>query len=168
MNKNIIRACLLILTLAACLMIAGCGSSGDSESTELDLSAGITRTDNSETGEGTVKSDVFEVTLPNGASWDYEVVGPTEIRFFNKAAKEAELGGTLFTLEAFEPDDESYDMVPNAVIGEKDGKKIVAVFTSDVQYDIQDEAATKEYMEVYDVVQTISDDASKSPLVLAE
>ena len=168
MTKNIIRTCLLILTLTTCLLIAGCESSGDPETSEFDLSSGITRTDNSETGESTVKSDAFEVTLPNGASWDYEVVGPTEIRFYNKAAKDAELGGTLFTLQAFEPDDESYDVVPSAVVGEKDGKKIVAVFTSDVQYDIQNEAATKEYMDVYNVVQTISDDASKSPLVLTK
>ena len=160
------------------MVFAGCGSTGGDEGAEteattetaaaadIDLSAGIERTDNDETGESTVESDVFKLTLPSGASWDYEVEDPTSIVFYNKSAREKDLGGVLFTLQAFEPDDQSYDPVPNAVIGEKDGKKIVAVFTSDVQYDISDEAASKEYLDVYDVVQKISDDAETSPLVL--
>ena len=138
----------------------------DEEAAGPDLSAGIGRTDNKETGESTVESDIFKVTLPNGDSWDYEVVSPTQITFYNKAARKAKMGGTLFNLEVFDLDDESYDMVPSAVVGEKDGKKIVAVFTSDVQYDVENEDAAKEYMDVYDVVQTISDDEAKSPLVL--
>ncbi|MBQ9015594.1 MAG: L,D-transpeptidase family protein [Firmicutes bacterium] len=132
----------------------------------MDLSAGITRTDNEKTGESTVESDVFRLTLPKGASWDYEVDSPTEITFYNKAAKEGGFGGTLFTLRAYEPNDTSYDPVPNAVVGEKDGKKIVAVFTSDVQYDVENEAASGEYMDVFSAAQKISDDAAASPLVL--
>lgn len=136
------------------------------EESGIDLSANITKTDDSETGNGVVESDVFKLTLPNGASWDYEVVSPTEIRFYNKAAKEAELGGGFFSLEVLDKDDQTLDIVPGAVVGEMDGKNITAVFVSDVQYDAQDEAASKEYMEVFDVVQTISDDAATSPLVL--
>ncbi len=131
----------------------------------LDLSAGITRSDDEESGEATVESEVFKLTLPDGATWDYEVNSPTDITFYNKAARKGGFGGNLFSLKVFEADDESYDVVPNAVVGEKDGKKIVAVFTSDVQYDFNDDAAKDEYMKVYEVVHTI-DDSDKSPLIL--
>ena len=166
----------LVMTLGLALAFASCGSQTDTvaeEPTEetvaaavVDLSAGITRTDNEETGEATVESDVFKVTLPNGASWDYDVEGPDRITFYNKAAREGDFGGNFFTLQTFDPDDESYDVMPNSVLGEKDGKKIVAVLVSDVEYDFNDEAATAEYMEVFDVVQKISDDPATSPLVL--
>jgi hypothetical protein len=162
MKKTIIIMLSMIMAIS-CLALTSCGG-GSSD--EIDLSANITKTDDSSTGDGVVESDVFKLTLPNGASWDYEVVSPTEIVFFNKAAKDADLGGTLFTLKVLEKDDTTLEAVPGAVVGEKNGKNITAVFTSDVQYDIEDEAASKEYMDVFSVVQTISDDASASPLVL--
>ncbi|MBQ6401487.1 MAG: L,D-transpeptidase family protein [Firmicutes bacterium] len=138
----------------------------DADADGPDLSAGIARTEDKKTGDGIVESEAFKLTLPDGESWDYEVVGPTEITFFNKAAKDGGFGGNLFTLQAFDPDDTSYDIMPSAVVGEKDGKNIVAVFVSDVQYDFNDKAATKEYLDVLHAAEKISDDASTSPLVL--
>jgi hypothetical protein len=183
--KKYLSIIFVIMMAVSCIALTACGggssedtASEDStaETTEdaaaetsdsgIDLTANITRSDDSETGEGTVESDMFILTLPDGASWDYEVVSPEEIIFYNKAARDADIGGTLFTLKALPEDDQTLEIMPGAVVGQKDGKNITAIFTSDVQYDAADEAASKEYLDVYEVVQTISDDASASPLKL--
>lgn len=182
--KKYLSILFAIMLAVSCIGLTACGGGSSeeaapedtaAETTEetaetsdsgIDLSANITRSDDSETGEGTVESDLFTLTLPDGASWDYEVVSPEEIVFYNKAAKDADLGGTLFTLKVLPKDDQTLEIMPGAVVGEKDGMNITAVFTSDVQYDASNEDASKEYMNVYEVVQKISDDASSSPLKL--
>ncbi len=159
----------LLLSVVLVLAFTACGSeqgdSGEDTSAEFDIAAGLTRTDDAATGEATVETDCFSVTLPAGETWECVVDGPNSIMFYNIAARE-EFGGRLFSVEAFEPEDESYDPMPFCVLGERDGKKIVVTYPSDVQYDFQDEAASAEYLEVFWVAQQFSDDPATSPIVL--
>ena len=70
------------------------------------------------------------------------------------------------SVEAFDPEDVSYDPMPFKVVGEKNGKKIVATYPSDVQYDFEDETAKNEYLMVYEETQTIIEGGQEGPLLL--
>ena len=68
----------------------------------------------------------------------------------------------------FDPDDESYDPIPNVVLGERYGKKFVVTFPSDVQADIENEENRAEYEKLFAVAQTIKADDPASPVVLKD
>ncbi|MBQ6314012.1 MAG: hypothetical protein IJI11_00245 [Mogibacterium sp.] len=70
------------------------------------------------------------------------------------------------SVEAFDPEDESYDIIPNKVIGEKEGKKIVVTYASDVQYNINDNAQSDDYMTVRREAETIKEGGAEGPLRL--
>ena len=97
----------------------------------------------------------------------YDYDSKTSITFYNIAGREADCGGRLFSLVAYEPDDDSYKGLPHySVVGESGGKVYVAEYPSDVQADVEVEEHMKQYETVYAEVNKIEAKAADSPLVL--
>ena len=114
-----------------------------------------------------IDTDHFTLTLPLGGTWDYDCDSKTSITFYNIAGREADCGGRLFSLVAYEPDDTSYENLPHySVVGEAGGKVYVAEYPSDVQADVEVEEHMEQYQTVYAEVSKIESKAADSPLVL--
>lgn len=117
--------------------------------------------------EKAIDTDHFTITLTHGSTWDYEVDSKTSITIYNVASREADLGGRLVSIIAYEAGDTEYEMLPSyGVIGEKDGKMYIAEYPTDVQYDFNDEQITADYQAVYEEVNRIRDGSDNSPIVL--
>lgn len=115
----------------------------------------------------TIDTDHFTLTLPLGETWTYETDSETSITFYNIAGREADCGGRLLSIVAYEPDDTSYEEIPHySVVGESGGKVYIAEYPSDVQADIEVEEHMEQYQTVYAEVNKIEENAEDSPLVL--
>ena len=122
-------------------------------------------------GEGgntqVIDTDHFTLTLSHGGTWDYTVDSKTSITIYNIASREADCGGRLVSIIAYDAGDKDYEMLPSyGVIGEKDGKVYIAKYPSDVQFNFEDEQATADYQAVYDELNKIRDGSGDSPIVL--
>ena len=115
-----------------------------------------------------IDTDHFTLTLSLPDTWTYEQDNMTSITFYNIAGREADCGGKLFTLTAYEPGEEPpYDEGPHlSEVGRSGGKVYVASYPTDVQADYQNEQHMKEYETVYAEVMKIEAQATDSPLVL--
>ena len=117
--------------------------------------------------EKAIDTDHFTITLTHGSSWDYTVDSRTSITIYNVAAREANCGGRLVSIKAYDPEDKDYEMLPSySVIGEKNGKMYIAEYPSDVQFDPSDEQSAADYQAVFEEVNKIREGAADSPLVL--
>ena len=138
----------------------------DETADEYDIAANLKMMGDPE-GVKIVDTDHFTLTLPLGGTWDYDYDSKTQITFYNIAGREADCGGRLFSLVAYEPDDTSYENLPHySVVGEAGGKVYVAEYPSDVQADIEVEEHMEQYQTVYAEVSKIETKAADSPLVL--
>lgn len=117
--------------------------------------------------EKAINTDHFTITLTHGSSWDYTVDSKTSVTIYNVTARDANCGGRLVSIKAYDPADKGYEMLPSYnVIGEKNGKMYIAEYPSDVQFDPTDEQASADYQAVYEEVSKIREGAADSPLVL--
>ena len=174
----------LLMALVLMIAMTACGSKKDSAeepaadthtedqaaadetSDDYDIAANLKLMGDPE-GVKIVDTDHFTLTLPLGGTWDYDYDSKTSITFYNIAGREADCGGRLFSLVAYEPDDTSYENLPHySVVGEAGGKVYVAEYPSDVQADVEVEEHMKQYETVYAEVNKIEAKAADSPLVL--
>lgn len=106
----------------------------------------------------------FHLTMPNTGTWTYDAETTDSLRIYYMDADSAGFGGTLVTIMAFDLDDNSYEDFPDYVVAGENkelGKRFIALFPTDVQYDPEDETQAAEYTELLNHVQTIgSSDAS--------
>ena len=58
--------------------------------------------------EKAIDTDHFTITLTHGSSWDYTVDSKTSITIYNVAAREANCGGRLVSIKAYDPADKDY------------------------------------------------------------
>ena len=113
----------------------------------------------------TLKTDHFILTLTHGDSWDVKVNSKTSITIYNTALYEANRGGKLVTILAFDTDDDSYDVLPDySVIGKSGGKVYVAAYPTDMQYDSSNKKAVSDYMAVFDEASRLKEGTENSPL----
>ena len=118
-------------------------------------------------GVKTLSTDHFTMTLSHGKSWDAKVNSKTSITIYNTALYEANRGGKLVTILAYDAGDESYDVLPEYnVIGESGGKVYIAAYPTDIQYDSSNKKAVANYLEVFEEVSRLMEGVSDSPLVL--
>ena len=116
-------------------------------------------------GVKTLSTDHFTMTLSHGKSWDAKVNGKTSITLYNTALYEANHGGKLVTILAYDAGDESYDVLPEYnVIGERGGKVYIAAYPTDLQYDSNDKKAVANYLAVFEEVSRLIEDAPDCPL----
>ncbi len=132
---------------------------------DYDIAAGLKLKDKD--GVKTLSTDHFTMTLSRGNSWDAKVNSKTSITIYNTALYEANCGGKLVTILAYDAVDESYDVLPEYnIIGESGGKVYIAAYPSDMQYDSRNKKAVADYIAVFEEVSRISKGAEDSPLVL--
>ncbi len=133
--------------------------------TDYNIAAGLKLKD--EDGTKTLSTDHFTLKLTHGKSWDAKVNSKTSITIYNTALYEANRGGKLVTILAYDAGDESYDVLPEYnVIGESGGKVYIAAYPTDIQYDSSNKKAVANYLEVFEEVSRLMEGVSDSPLVL--
>ena len=166
--KKLSKIVCLLMALVLMIVMTACGSK--KESTEEPVTDAQTE-EQASTDEA---SDDYDIAAnlklmgdPLGGTWDYDYDSKTSITFYNIAGREADCGGRLFSLVAYEPDDDSYKGLPHySVVGESGGKVYVAEYPSDVQADVEVEEHMEQYQTVYAEVGKIEAKTADSPLVL--
>ena len=130
---------------------------------DYDIAAGLKLKDKD--GVKTLSTNHFTLTLTHGKSWDAKVNSKTSITIYNTALYEANHGGKLVTILAYDAGDENYDILPEYnVIGERGGKVYIAAYPTDMQYDSSDKKAVANYMAVFEEVSRLMEDAPDCPL----
>ena len=130
---------------------------------DYDIAAGLKLKDKD--GGKILSTDHFTMTLTHGKSWDAKVNSKTSITIYNTALYEANHGGKLVTILAYDAGDESYDVLPEYnVIGESGGKVYIAAYPTDMQYDSSDKKAVANYLAVFEEVSRLMEDAPDCPL----
>ena len=193
MKKNNLLKLLLTSVISFCMIFAfaGCGgnsgSSSDEETTETettaateeteaasgdyDITQGITIAEDGDfavlTGNG------FTLSMPNTGTWSYQAVNndTPSLEIYYMPADEAGYGGRLVTLMAMDLDDTTYEQYPSyAIAGESEalGKRFIALFPTDVQFDPNDETQGSEYMDLLHYVQGINSTNAGSPFQLTD
>ena len=171
----------ILMSIMLVLALTACGSKAEPEpETEPQTETGQETTEDSGDydiasnlqlagggDEQAIDTDHFTSTLTHGSSWDYTVDSRTSITIYNVAAREANCGGRLVSIKAYDPADKDYEMLPSySIIGEKNGKMYIAEYPSDVQFDPSDEQSAADYQAVFEEVNKIKEGAADSPLVL--
>ncbi len=130
---------------------------------DYDIAAGLKL--KNKDGIKTLNTDHFTLKLTHGKSWDAKVNSNTSITIYNTALYEANRGGKLVTILAYDAGDESYDVLPEYnVIGESGGKVYIAAYPTDMQYDSSDKKAVANYLAVFEEVSRLMEDAPDCPL----
>ena len=130
---------------------------------DYDIAAGLKLKDKD--GVKTLSTDHFTLKLTHGKSWDAKVNSKTSITIYNTALYEANRGGKLVTILAYDVGDESYDVLPEySVIGKSGDKVYIASYPTDMQYDSSNKKAVANYLAVFDEVSRLIEDASDCPL----
>ena len=112
-----------------------------------------------------LSTDHFTLTLSHGDSWDAKVNSKTSITIYNTALYEANQGGKLVTILAYDAGDENYDVLPEYnVIGKSGGKLYIAAYPTDMQYDSGNKKAVADYMAVFEEVSRLMEESSDCPL----
>ena len=133
--------------------------------TDYDIAAGLKLKDKD--GIKTLSTDHFTLKLTHGKSWDAKVNNKTSITIYNTALYEANRGGKLVTILAYDAGDESYDVMPEYnIIGESGGKVYIAAYPTDMQYDSSNKKAVANYLAVFEEVSRIYEGAEENPLIL--
>ena len=85
-------------------------------------------------------SDYFNLNMPAGTGWDYEVLGRDAVEIFYYPARKAGYGGTVVTITAYLANDDSYKSLPHyTVAGESRVIRYIAQFPTDLQYSSETE-----------------------------
>lgn len=130
---------------------------------DYDIAAGLKLKDKD--GIKTLSTDHFTLKLTHGKSWDAKVNSKTSITIYNTALYEANRGGKLVTIIAYDAGDESYDVLPEYnIIGESGGKVYIAAYPTDMQYDSSNKKAVANYVAVFEEVSRLMEDAPDCPL----
>ena len=130
---------------------------------DYDIAAGLKLKDKD--GVKTLSTDHFTLKLTHGKSWDAKVNSKNSMTIYNTVLYEANHGGKLVTILAYDKGDESYDVLPEYnVIGESGSKVYIAAYPTDMQYDSSDKKAVANYLAVFEEVSRLMEDAPDCPL----
>lgn len=109
----------------------------------------------------------FMVTMPDNDKWGFEMNG-NAVTFYLFSAQQEGNGGRLVTIKGYDIDDKSYEELPMpyhvAGVGKNVNKRFIAIYPSDVQYNINDKTQSADYMELFEYLQKIEEGSSSSPL----
>ena len=131
---------------------------------DYDIAAGLKLKEKD--GIKTLRTDHFALTLTHGDSWDAKVNSRNSITIYNTALYEANRGGKLVTILAYDSGDENYVVLPEYnVIGESGGKVYIAAYPTDMQYDSSNKKAVADYLTVFDEVSRLMEECPDCPLI---
>ena len=108
----------------------------------------------------------FMLILPNADDITYEAHGDSVDIIF-VPGKNAGYGGRLVTIRAYDPDDKSYESLPDyhvAGTGPNTGKSFVAIYPTDLQCSPEFESVVIRYKDLKDYLYKIGEGAVNSPL----
>lgn len=111
----------------------------------------------------------FMMTMPNNDKYSYEASGDS-VSFYLWAAKQEGYGGHLVTIKAYDMDDDSYEDLPSYHVagkGKNVDKRFIAIYPTDVQWNMEDADQTTDYRDLFDYLQKIGEGAVNSPLQTA-
>lgn len=112
-------------------------------------------------GLSRLESDHFTLYLPADGDWEYEVLNKRWVDINYAPARKAGYGGNVVSIAAYDMDDDSYTVFPNyAIAGEGGGKRYIAIFPTDVQFDKLTEQG---WRELSDYVKNIDLDNKDNP-----
>ena len=127
--------------------------------------------DNSELKDGLLYGNDFLLIMPDNDTWGYEQTSPTSVEIYLKAAREDGYGGNLVTIMAFDPEDTSYEDFPDYSVaghGANVNKTFIALFPTDVQYNMQDPDQEAAYNDLFTYVKKIAEGMADSPFQTAD
>ena len=113
----------------------------------------------------------FLLIMPNNDNWSFEKIDDSAIQIYQVSARESGFGGKLVTIRAYDLDDDSYTQIPHyqeGGIGQNAGKRFVAIYPTDVQFDNDDREQADSYRELYDYLCKIGPGTVDSPLQTAD
>ncbi len=100
----------------------------------------------------------FYMELPGSWAGHYDVKkGENYYSYYNVENAEAGYGGVLFSITSYYSEDEWKDLPDYRFLAQKDGVYYVALFPTDVQFDMEDEENMQLYYEMKEDVETILD-----------
>ena len=108
----------------------------------------------------------FMLAMPNNNLWGYEQIDDNTVKFYLVESRNSGHGGHLVTIRAYDANDNSYENIPHYAVagtGSQSGKRFVAIFPTDVQYDGGNSTEASHYRELYDHVRKIGEGAANSP-----
>ncbi len=108
----------------------------------------------------------FMLAMPNNNLWGYEQIDDNTVKFYLVESRNSGYGGHLVTIRAYDANDNSYENIPHYAVagtGSQSGKRFVAIFPTDVQYDGGNSTEASHYRELYDHVRKIGEGAANSP-----
>ena len=110
----------------------------------------------------------FQLVMPGNDKWSYEVSDDRQsVTFYLFSANQEGYGGKLVTIRAYDAGDTSYEKIPSwqvAGTGGNTGKRFVAIYPTDLQYNSNDSTQAADYQELYAHVRKIAEGMANSPL----
>lgn len=184
---------LLAFMTAMTLGLAGCGQSeapqeedtaeavqdtaedaaGDAAAGGYDIMDGFEKKANEDGSIEYLYFNGFMMVMPGNETWSFEASPEGDsVAFYHYALRQEGSGGRLVTIQAYDADDMSYEELPVeyhvAGTAADAGKRFIAIYPSDVQYDPGNEQQAAEYKDLYDYLHKIGEDAVNSPLQTAD
>lgn len=105
-------------------------------------------------GNSNLETDYFSMYLPGDISWEYEIVDSATISIYYTPAKKAGYGGHVVTIKAYDWSDNEYGDFPDwSIAGLSEKKKFVAIYPTDVQFNVNDSVQKEEYRRLLSVAE---------------
>lgn len=111
----------------------------------------------------------FLLTMPNNSKWGFEQTEADSFRVFYVPTRDNGMDGAgiLVTITAYDVNDSSYEQLPMnyhvAGVGQNTGKRFIAIYPSDVQYDPENKEEAAGYVEMLNYLEKIAENAADSP-----
>lgn len=125
--------------------------------------------ENSANGMTYLYGNDFLLTMPNNSEWGFEQTSADSFHIFYVPTRDNGLkeGGVLVTIMAYDINDDSYKELPVknhvAGVGKNTNKRFVAIYPSDVQFNIDKPDEIEGYRNLYDYLDKIGEGAVNSP-----
>lgn len=114
----------------------------------------------------------FMLVMPGSEKWSFEAAKDNQsVTFYLFSAQQEGYGGKLVTIMAYDMDDNSYEELPSyhvAGVGQNCGKRFIAAYPTDVQWNHEDSTQEADYRDLADYLKKIGDGAVNSPLQTAD
>ena len=143
---------------------------GSASSGDYDITKGSMRNASEDGSIQYLYFNDFMITLPNKSYIGYDN-DKDSVTFYYLPGRDSGYGGRLVTIKAYDLDDNSYETLPSyhiAGTGKNVGKRFIAIFPTDAQWDTNDQTQTEEYQDLSTYLHKIGEGAVNSPLQTAD
>ena len=149
----------------------GTDTGGTASSSDYDITKGMMLQASEDGSIEYMYFNDFLLVMPNNSKWGWEQTDKNTIKFFLFSAQQEGYGGHLVTIRAYDLDDNSYEQLPSyhiAGVGKNVGKRFIAEYPTDVQWNGQDAEQDADYRDLESYLQKIGEGAVNSPFQTAD